>query len=181
MSYSLYLEGVNLGIYRGMVKIAGQHYGVLQQEDNKAKLIDSDWLKSQMTNEPMRIEKTKHEHLDGKEIVRVSQPRIGQYETEIKTAMEENRQQEKPQPTIQTKQKTEQAEEHTKQERNRDVHQGLIKIAEHLRDMLHSAILTKQSMEQERKLLAMQKKEDAIRNFEKQTGLSYIPELNDGG
>ncbi len=60
LSYSLELKEGDQGIYRGMVEVAGQQYGVLEQAQGMAKLISVDQLESQQKNEVMMIEKHTH-------------------------------------------------------------------------------------------------------------------------
>ena len=66
------------GVYRGMVEIAGRRYGVLEQEQGRAKLIGADQLESQQKDKAMMIER--HTNYRGQEKLKAFQPEVRQRE-----------------------------------------------------------------------------------------------------
>jgi len=78
LSYSLDIQEGDRGVYRGMVEIAGRRYGVLEQEQGRAKLIGADRLESRQKNKAMVIEK--HVNYRGQEKLKAFQPEVRQRE-----------------------------------------------------------------------------------------------------
>jgi Ti-type conjugative transfer relaxase TraA len=76
LSYSLDIKEGDRGIYRGMVKVVGRYYGVMEQENQKAKLIAVENLESRQKDKVMVIEK--HKNFRGKETLRAFQPEVRQ-------------------------------------------------------------------------------------------------------
>ena len=60
LSYSLELKAGDSGTYRGTVEIADRRYGVLEQEQGRAKLIPTYKLQSWQKDKAMVIEKQRH-------------------------------------------------------------------------------------------------------------------------
>lgn len=78
LSYSLDIQEGDRGVYRGMVEIAGRRYGVLEQEQGRAKLIEASQLESRQKDKAMMIEK--HKNFHGQEKLKAFQPEVRQRE-----------------------------------------------------------------------------------------------------
>ncbi|MCB1826830.1 MAG: Ti-type conjugative transfer relaxase TraA [Coxiellaceae bacterium] len=78
LSYSMELQEGDRGVYRGMVEIAGRRYGVLEQEQGSAKLIEASQIESQQKDKAMMIEK--HTNYRGQEKLKAFQPEVRQRE-----------------------------------------------------------------------------------------------------
>lgn len=78
LSYSLDIQEGDRGVYRGMVEIAGRRYGVLEQEQGRAKLIGTDKLESRQKDKAMMIEK--HTNYRDQEKLKAFQPEVRQRE-----------------------------------------------------------------------------------------------------
>lgn len=78
LSYSLDIQEGDRGVYRGMVEIAGRRYGVLEQEQGRAKLMSVEHLESRQKDKAMVIEKYKN--FRGQEKLKAFQPEVRQRE-----------------------------------------------------------------------------------------------------
>src|SRR3989338_7169633 len=57
LKFDMALEEGDAGIYRGLVEVAGRKYGILEQENQSAKLIKAEHLQSREKGKEMQVEK----------------------------------------------------------------------------------------------------------------------------